>query len=363
MSLEIIKELRKLEDQGYVSSSEYKNLILFNYSDKCTFDRHWNKYTLEARGTIYNKDTGEVVARALPKFFNYGEMGITDETLPKTKFVATVKWDGSCGIVRKDEEGFKVSTRGSFYSEQAVEATKMANESPYKEAFEEMLQYGTPLVEIIYPSNRIVVNYGDERKLVVLAIRRLDGTYLPIKQSEDISHAHGVEHTMIIDNVSLEELLRLQKIINWQEEGWVLVYENGYRLKIKGIDYLRIAKIKSSLSPLSVWEAMEAGKAEEYLASMPDEIHDEAKAIYNNLTAQYATLFEKVTLLATQLGLGPKMTDNVKEDAIKIQKEAPKWAVNMMFAFMRCRWDTLKELVLKEIRPDANKYVDLKKYL
>jgi len=363
MSLEIIKELRKLEEQGYVTSSEYKSLILFNYSDKCTFDKYWNKYTLEARGTIYNKDTGEIVARGFEKFFNLFEMGITEDLLPKEKFVATIKHDGSLGLIRKDEEGFKVSTRGSFYSEQAVEATKMANESPYKEAFEEMLQYGTPLVEIIYPSNRIVVNYGDERKLVVLAIRRLDGTYVPIRQSEEIAHAHGVEHTMIIDNVSLEELLRLQKIINWQEEGWVLVYENGYRLKIKGIDYLRIAKIKSSLSPLSVWEAMEAGKAEEYLASMPDEIHDEAKAIYNNLTAQYATLFEKVTLLATQLGLGPKMTDNVKEDAIKIQKESPKWALHMMFAFMRCRWDTLKELVLKEIRPDANKYVDLKKYL
>lgn len=363
MSLEIIKELRKLEEQGYVTSSEYKSLILFNYSPKTTFEKYWTKYTLEARGTIYNKDTGEIVARAFDKFFNYSEMGITEDLLPKEKFVATIKHDGSLGVVFPHEEGFKVSTRGSFYSEQAVEATKMANESPYKEAFEEMLQHGTPLVEIIFPSNRIVINYGDERKLVVLAIRRLDGTYVPIRQSEEIAHAHGVEHTMIIDNVSLEELLRLQKIINWQEEGWVLVYENGYRLKIKGIDYLRIAKIKSSLSPLSVWEAMEAGKAEEYLASMPDEIHDEAKAIYNNLTAQYATLFEKVTLLATQLGLGPKMTDSVKEDAIKIQKEAPKWAVHMMFAFMRCRWDTLKELVLKEIRPDANKYVDLKKYL
>lgn len=363
MSLETIKELRKLEEQGYVTSSEYKNLILFNYSDKCTFERYWTKYTLEARGTIYNKDTGEIVARGFNKFFNYSEMGITEDLLPKEKFVATIKHDGSLGIVRKDDEGFKVSTRGSFYSDQAVEATKMANESPYKEAFEEMLQHGTPLVEIIYPSNRIVVDYKDERKLVVLAIRRLDGTYVPIKQSEEIAHAHGVEHTMIIDNVSLEELLRLQKVINWQEEGWVLVYENGYRLKIKGNDYMRIAKVKSSLSPLSVWEAMVAGKAEEYLASLPDEIHDEAKAIYNNLTAQYATLFERVTLMATQLGLGPKMIDNLKEDAIKIQKESPKWAVSMMFAFMRCRWDTLKELVLKEIRPDSNKYVDLKKYL
>lgn len=99
MSLKIIEELRKLEEQGYVSSSEYKDLILFNYTDKTTYEKYWNKYTLEARGTIYNKNTGEIVARAFEKFFNINEMGFTEEIVSKEKFVATVKYDGSMGCV------------------------------------------------------------------------------------------------------------------------------------------------------------------------------------------------------------------------------------------------------------------------
>lgn len=359
MSLEIIQKLRELETEGYVNSSEYKDLILFNYSDQCTFSRHWNEYTLEARGTIYNKTTGKIVARGFQKFFNYSEMGITEETLPKCPFVATIKIDGSLGVVRTEDDEIKVSTRGSFYSEQAVEATKMANESPYKEAFKEMLMHGTPLVEIIYPENQIIVRYGDQRKLVVLAIRRLDGTYLSPRESEDIAHAHGLEHTMIVGNVPLEELLRLQKIINWQEEGWVLVYEDGTRVKIKGSDYMRIAKIKSCLSPISVWEAMEVGKAEQYISSMPDEIHDEAKAIYNNLMSQYYTLTEETLRVAERLKV--VAPQDYKSTAISIQKNAPKWMHPSLYALMRGQ--SMVHFIVGILRPTGNKYVSLKEFL
>lgn len=270
-----------------------------------------------------------------------------------------VRW----GVFFKYNGQIKISTRGSFYSEQAVEATKMANESPYKEAFEEMLQHGTPLVEIIYPENRVITDYGYQRKLVVLAIRRLDGTYVSLKESEEMAHANGVEHTMIIDKIPLEELLRLKKVLNWQEEGWVLVCESGLRVKVKGDEYLRIAKIKSCLSPLAVWEAMRENKAEEYIASIPDEIHAEAQSIYNNLMAQYAIVFEEYCRLSEQFGLGPRLTTDFKETAVKIQKEAPKWAHNLLFCAMRSQFDRARNLIVEMLRPVGNEYVDLNKVM
>lgn len=360
MSLEIIQRLKELEDEGIVSSSEYKDLILFNYTDKCTFQRRWDKYTLEARGTIYNKNTGEITARAFSKFFNLNENGVTEETLPQEPFVATIKEDGSMGTVFMYEGELRVATRGSFYSSQAIEATKMANEEPYRSAFLEMLQLGTPLVEIIFPENKIIVDYGNQRKLVVLAIRKLDGTYVPIKESENISHIYGLQHTMIIDNSSLEELKRLQSIISWQEEGWVLVYESGYRVKIKGLDYLRIAKIKSCLSPLSVWEAMKENKAEEYIASIPDEIHTEASEIYKKLKFQLFVLKLEVLTVESNLGL---VLGDFKNNALLISSKTPNWMHAPLFTRMRGQNNRSDKYLLDLICPTGNSYINLSKFV
>ena len=207
-NINFLNKLYKYVELGKLTKSELGDLVSFNYTDSVTFARAWDELTLSSRGTIYNKNTGEVVAKSFDKFFNLYEMNITPESLPKTSFVAMEKVDGSLGIVFLYEEKIRVATRGSFYSEQAVEATKMANESPYKEAFEEMLQHGTPLVEIIYKSNRIVIDYGDQRKLVVLAIRKNNGTYCPPTQSESIAHEFGIEHALIIQKPSLDELIR-----------------------------------------------------------------------------------------------------------------------------------------------------------
>ena len=39
-------------------------LILWNYTDLCTYERAWDEVTLNARGTVYEIETGKVIARA-----------------------------------------------------------------------------------------------------------------------------------------------------------------------------------------------------------------------------------------------------------------------------------------------------------
>lgn len=64
----------KLVDQGYLNKQESGDLCLFNYTDKAQYDKIWNKYTIESRGIIFNKNTGDTVARPFPKFWNMSEL-------------------------------------------------------------------------------------------------------------------------------------------------------------------------------------------------------------------------------------------------------------------------------------------------
>lgn len=358
MSLEKIARLKQLEEQGYTRSDEAGDLILFNYTDKCTYERFWNEDTLSARGTIYNKVTGEIVARAFDKFFNLGEHGITEEILPKKRFIALEKADGSLGIVYFDTNcNMRVATRGSFKSDQAKWATEFTERTDrlYYSFFKHLLQLGyTPLVEIIYPQNRIIVNYGDKEDLVVLGARNIqDGSYYPFYELQQLCEDYGVSVCKAY-SYSLATLKELQKTIDWQNEGWVLTYENGFRVKVKGEDYCRIAKVKSCLSPLSVWEAMVEGKAEQYIAEMSDEIHAEAQQIYDNIKFQHNMLISSFFEVQNALDISSARTD-YKEMAQNIREKAPKAYQNILLGVMRGRDSKLPLLEL--LRPTANKYI------
>jgi hypothetical protein len=102
-----------------------------------------------------------IVARPFAKFFNYGT---PQAVIPAEPFVVTEKIDGSLGILYYLDGEPHIATRGSFTSEQAARARRCC--ASYEI---EWTPGTTPLFEIVYPENRIVVDYGDRRELVLLA--------------------------------------------------------------------------------------------------------------------------------------------------------------------------------------------------
>ena len=123
---------------------------------------------------------GRVVARPFGKFFNHDEP-LAPAPLDGAPMIVTEKWDGSLGILYPAPDGCqRVSTRGSTRSDQALEATRI-----WQDKYEGM-DFGTevtPLFEIVYPSNRIVVDYQGMRDLVLLAvIDNATGADLPIER-------------------------------------------------------------------------------------------------------------------------------------------------------------------------------------
>lgn len=267
MDLEL---LRQHVDNGLVREQQHPTLPLsiYNYSDKCQFERLWDDVTLQCRGLVMHGDT--IVARPFRKFFNDGEH--TDDQIPwHLPCEVTEKLDGSLLIVFHFDGEWHFATRGSFTSEQAQRG---------KEIFERM--YGhcglvksvTYLFEVIYPQNKIVVDYGSLEDVVLLAmIDTATGNELPLSLNAD----H--DFTLVRSLPPGANAQDLRGIIRDDEEGYVVRFENGFRIKVKGERYMELHRLISGVSSRSVWEYLSEGKPfDEMLATIPDEFGDWIRA-------------------------------------------------------------------------------------
>ncbi len=151
---------------GLVSVQTDGRLRILNYTARATYSRSWNEATVACRGLILDGDD-RVVARPFPKFFGPSEPDAP--AIPSGQpMEITAKLDGSLGIAYTHPEGgVRLATRGSLTSHQAIEATRIWHEKYRHIVIPEGV---TPLFEIIYPDNRVVLDYGDMRDLVLIAL-------------------------------------------------------------------------------------------------------------------------------------------------------------------------------------------------
>ena len=161
-------------NHGYVTVNEHDGLLIFNYNAMAQYEGAWNFFELVSRGLVIDAKTGEIIARGFDKFFNWFEGG---RVATGNIVSITEKVDGSLGILYRHHSQYRITTRGSLTSSQGIWATQFLNANYDLSGLDE--QY-TLLFEIIYPDNRIVVDYGDREDLVLLAVRnRHTGDYLP----------------------------------------------------------------------------------------------------------------------------------------------------------------------------------------
>ena len=268
-------------------------LVLWNYTDHCTYERAWDEITLNARGTVYEIETGEIVARAFPKFFNYGELDEEKKAdiLAAKEFDVYEKMDGSLGIIFNYEGEWFVNTRGSFTSDQAVKGKEMLTN---KYDMSDIPKNISILAEIIYPENKIIVDYGDTEELVILG-SYLTGTNSFLNTCKTISEKSGIRVAPSYKFDSIQSLMDHMATLDHTEEGYVVRLADGYRVKFKSAEYLALARILSHISPLTFWERMENGKIDRsFLESLPEEFRDECDRIADTLEEQYQKTYAEV---------------------------------------------------------------------
>lgn len=334
---------------------------MFKYTDSCTYSKAWDEYTRQARGIIFNKKTGECIARPFKKFFNaFSEMP-ESINLPDLPYEVYDKADGSLGISYIKDGDVKIATAGSFISTQAQEAMRMLNEK-YSNFKEYMLHDNeiTYLFEIIYPENKIVVDYKGERKLLLLgAINRITGYELPRYYLEQLSLAYDVP---IVEKyeLTIPEMIELQKTIPKDREGFIVRFSNGLRIKIKGQEYLRIHKIKDGITPLNIWESMVMGKVTHpVIQQIPEECIPDFVKIYDNLREKYENIYMEIHVECDDHFGDLLMKDELtKEDkrrvGLDIQK--PDWFKHpqAMFPFLLHNEQILDKYIKSCIKPKAN---------
>lgn len=159
----LLSELLDLEKEGLVRSSSqiYPDLYQFKYTDKAVASRFWTPTLKMARGIIVDADS-RIVARPFDKFFNLNE---NEESREDRVFsingekVFKEKIDGSCIVSYIHQNKVKLATLGSFNSDQAQYAQQLMNDNL------EFLIRNTPqythIFEVVYPENRIVVEYPE----------------------------------------------------------------------------------------------------------------------------------------------------------------------------------------------------------
>lgn len=351
-----ISKFEELSEQGFLRKAENDKLVLYKYTDQCTFDRHWNEYTRVARGLILEKSTGEVVAKPFPKFFNLGEL---EEAflinLPQDGYKVYEKLDGSLGIIYHYDDKWNVATCGSLGSDQAIEAQTMLPN--YR--MDEVNPNYTLLTEIIYPSNKIIVNYGQTRELVLLgAFDRTTGEEVAPEFVKMIAENTGIRMCPSY-NYTIEEMTELQKTIPKDQEGFVVRFNNNHRVKIKGKEYLKIAKILGNLSPLSLWEVMANGIVQsEYLVQLPEEFRAEVEPIVQTLKSQYMKALNEITSDILSCGLNNKTSDWRRETGIYLKNNSVKHS-SAVFSYLLGSNEALNNYIMKYIKPTGNILLDI----
>jgi len=233
---ELHKNLTERVDKGLINKQVHNGLELYTYSRDCQFDKsNWDMFTLMARGLVLCPEQEKIIAGVFPKFFNFGEISTV---LPDETFTITEKLDGSLVIIYFAEGQWNCITKGSFTSEQALWATKWLYDNIHVGSLHKGMTY---LAEAIYPENRIVVSY-DYTGLVLLSAYTEDGYEITRSDLELEAECTGFKIVQEKHYDSIDEMVEVAKAMDLSSEGFVVRFENGYRLKIKSDEYCRVHK-------------------------------------------------------------------------------------------------------------------------
>ncbi|MER5728129.1 RNA ligase [Streptomyces sp. NPDC002138] len=255
-------ELAAALEAGHVTRKAHPELPLsiYTYTRTCQYERVWNRVTTRCRGLVADDATGEIVALPLPKFFNVGEHTSGQPyapALPDEPFEVYEKVDGSLAVVFHYAGAWRVASKGSFISEQATWAQRLLDTKDTS-----ALTPGvTYLAEVLYPQNRIVVDYGDRRDLVLLAAMGRDGAELPLARAAEAWRGIGSVVTAW-PAMPLAELIALTEsstlpgggaATGTDAEGYVLRYASGVRVKAKIAEYVRLHKVLTGVTERDIW--------------------------------------------------------------------------------------------------------------
>jgi len=318
-------------------------LSIYNYSRTTQYEGKWDNITKSCRGLILDRE-GNVVAKSFDKFFNLEEH--KPEEIPNEEFEVYEKLDGSLGILFWYQGKWIFASKGSFISDQAIKGKNILN-SKYN--VEPIPKGYTTLVEIIYPENRIVCSYGNDEVLVVLSmVSNASGKELDYDSLLKINEETGLPVIKKYDGI--QDYKTLKTLISKDREGYVVRFRNGFRIKIKGDEYVRLHRILTGFSNVDIWEYLKDKKdLNELLDKVPDEFDAWVRNTVNELNSQFEGIEKEYQWIF-------KVTKRV--EGIEDRKIFAEYAMrykNPSILFSMLDNKNYDEIIWKLIRPQYSK--------
>lgn len=368
-------DLRKAIDDGYVDkkTSPCGNFYLLDYSRSATYDQMWTPVTIRCRGLIVDNNNDDIVGMVPVKFFSLSEsvphhLSMYKECIDKKmRFIATEKMDGSfiCTFFDKYQNKWRCATRGSFASDQAIWAENWL----YKNAKVGMLMVGDSYIfEVIYPENRIVVDYGSTEEMVMLtAFREFDcgKDWAELSRDEIILISSMLQVRWVPEHGfnSIDEVVKNCELLDGNHEGYVLRFENGFRVKVKGKIYTELHKILCGLTTTAIHDNIDLDAWQikrEFLIGVPEEflpsIETYGTELINKIKSEYDDIVEdakiSVDMVIEKFGGCYTKKEYVTEI---VSKQFPKRDFHKILWAYGKHYDKLKHIIWKEHRPEFAK--------
>ena len=340
----MLEKLNKYYEDGLLYKQVHPSLPLtiWNYTEKVQYENLWDETLLMCRGLVTDH-TGDIVATPFQKFFNIEE----GKFEPTEKFEVYEKMDGSLGIVFWYRGQWVVATRGSFTSDQANKAREILR----KYNTDIMFRHLTFCFEIIYPENRIVLDYGNDEKLVLLGTFDKNGKEMDV----EIWSQWGFDVVKKYDGI--KDFKELKSMVKDDQEGFVVRFSNGDRVKVKGVEYLRLHKIMTNVTTTGIWEYLKNGEdVMELLKDVPDEFYKKIENYIKDLRYYYFQISEDVGKKFDGMMYG-KYND---KEPITDRKEFAEWVLTQpkhMSGILFRMFDKkdYSEIIWNLIRPEFKK--------
>lgn len=281
--MKLIDTLRKYELDGWIISNKHPDMDIYiwNYTQSTQYESHWDEITLMCRSLVTDK-SGNIISRGFNKFFNWEENKLDLSKLNLNDAKLFEKVDGSyIGIFFYKDEWI-IRSKGSFTTEQAISAKIHFDSFSDKTCFDKTLTHN---FEIVYPNNRICVDYGNRDELVYLSSTDIDGNKSFIENLPmDVSRAKSYD--FIFDYTTI-------KALNTDnEEGMVGYFPNGDMFKVKYDNYVKLHGLITRTSSYTIWECLRDG---DDIKLLIENIPDEFYAFVHNTIESIETNFRRLT--------------------------------------------------------------------
>jgi RNA ligase len=395
----LIETLEKYYEDGLLYKQTHPTLPLtiWNYAPKVQYENIWTQLLMMCRGLVTDEN-GNVVARPFKKFFNIEEGKHT----PTSEFEVYDKMDGSLGLLfyyeyeLSEERRYNIwftnnyetgmerffdpnnlpnyddpywvptpktkgewvfATRGSFTSEQSIKGFEMLENYNYEKLHKDY----TYLFEIIYDQNRIVVDYTFEDLILLGMIETNTGYEVDLHgEGNDVrlkNLIHNLEFKVVKRYDGINDYSILKSMIKDNEEGFVIKFSNGDRMKIKGKEYLRLHKIMTNVSTTGIWEMLSNGDdVNELLKDVPDEFYKKIKDYVRDLGYGFFQISQRAGKLHDGFRYG-KYNDVDPEPTKKEFAEFVLKQEKVLHPVMFAMWDkkTYDKIIWNILKPEFSK--------